>query len=209
MLALQPCWQSQVGGSRVLIIRRTFAIGSLPSTKNALNATLPASKGPPQPHGTNGSPSTANGPLAGKSITLKDNIATATHRTTAASSILQTYTSPFPSTVASLLSSAGAHLIGKTNMDEFGMGSHSQSSSHGAVHSPFRRHGKPLSPGGSSGGAAVSVATGESWAALGTDTGGSVRLPAAFMGCVGFKPSYGLVSRWGSCSMLILSILWG
>lgn len=77
------------------------------------------------------------------------------------------------------------------------MGSHSQSSYPAPVQSPFSRNGEPLSPGGSSGGSAVAVANGEAWAALGTDTGGSVRLPAAYCGVVGFKPSYGLLSRWG------------
>lgn len=77
------------------------------------------------------------------------------------------------------------------------MGSHSQTSFSGPVLSPFSRNGEALSPGGSSGGSAVAVATGEAWAALGTDTGGSVRLPAAYCGVVGFKPSYGLLSRWG------------
>ena len=77
------------------------------------------------------------------------------------------------------------------------MGSHSQSTATGPVLSQFSRNGEPLSPGGSSGGSAVAVATGEAWAALGTDTGGSVRLPAAYCGVVGFKPSYGLLSRWG------------
>ena len=77
------------------------------------------------------------------------------------------------------------------------MGSHSQNSYYGAVLSPYSRNGIPLSPGGSSGGSAVVVALGDSWAALGTDTGGSVRLPAAYTGIVGFKPSYGLLSRWG------------
>lgn len=77
------------------------------------------------------------------------------------------------------------------------MGSHSQTSHPHPVQSPFSRGGQPLSPGGSSGGSAVAVATGEAWAALGTDTGGSVRLPAAYCGVVGFKPSYGLLSRWG------------
>jgi aspartyl-tRNA(Asn)/glutamyl-tRNA(Gln) amidotransferase subunit A len=77
------------------------------------------------------------------------------------------------------------------------MGSHSQSSYPDPVQSPFSRNGEPLSPGGSSGGSAVAVANGEAWAALGTDTGGSVRLPAAYCGVVGFKPSYGLLSRWG------------
>jgi aspartyl-tRNA(Asn)/glutamyl-tRNA(Gln) amidotransferase subunit A len=94
-----------------------------------------------------------------------------------------------------LLRGKDAFIIGKTNLDEFGMGSHSTYSFFGSVHNdlPFNR----LSVGGSSGGSAVAVATGQCHAALGTDTGGSVRLPAAYTGIVGFKPSYGLVSRWG------------
>lgn len=117
--------------------------------------------------------------------------------TTAASKTLAGYTSPFDATVVKLLRQHGAVINAKTNLDEFGMGSHSQNSYFGATQSPFGRNGHPLSAGGSSGGSAVAVAVGMSWAALGTDTGGSVRLPAAYCGVVGFKPSYGLLSRWG------------
>ena len=92
------------------------------------------------------------------------------------------------------IKSAGAVIAGTTNLDEFGMGSDSVNSSYGAVKNS---HGDDLSAGGSSGGSAVAVATGQCHAALGTDTGGSVRLPAAYNGVVGFKPSYGLISRWG------------
>jgi aspartyl-tRNA(Asn)/glutamyl-tRNA(Gln) amidotransferase subunit A len=95
------------------------------------------------------------------------------------------------------LRNAGADITTKTSLDEFGMGSHTRNANSGPLSSPFRRSGEPLSPGGSSGGSAVAVATGEAWAALGTDTGGSVRLPAAYCGVVGFKPSYGMLSRWG------------
>ena len=95
------------------------------------------------------------------------------------------------------LRSAGAIIGGKTNLDEFGMGSHSTNSAFGPVKNAIGARGKPLSPGGSSGGSAVAVSTGQCWAALGTDTGGSVRLPAAYNCVVGFKPSYGLVSRYG------------
>lgn len=91
----------------------------------------------------------------------------------------------------------GATLQQGQNMDEFGMGSHSQFSAQGPVKSTFRRGGVELSPGGSSGGSAVAVVKGDCWTALGTDTGGSVRLPACYMGLVGFKPSYGRISRWG------------
>merc|ERR1711974_220705 len=135
--------------------------------------------------------------LAGKSIAVKDNIVTAFRPTTAASKVLSGFTSPFDATVVKLLQDAGASVQSKVGLDEFGMGSHSQTSYPQPVQSPFSRGGQTLSPGGSSGGSAVAVATGEAWAALGTDTGGSVRLPAAYCGVVGFKPSYGLLSRWG------------
>ncbi|KAI7553821.1 A subunit of putative glutamyl-tRNA amidotransferase [Hortaea werneckii] len=139
----------------------------------------------------------APGPLAGKPIAIKDNIVTRDLPTTAASKALSGFTSPFDATVVRLLREHGALVSSKTNLDEFGMGSHSQHSHFGPVTSPFSRDGQPLSAGGSSGGSAVAVATGQAWAALGTDTGGSVRLPAAYTGVVGFKPSYGLLSRWG------------
>ena len=128
---------------------------------------------------------------------MKDNIATKTLSTTAASRILSGYNSPFDATVARLLEENGATISCKTNLDEFGMGSHSQNAYPEPVLSLYQRSGHALSPGGSSGGSVIAVATGESWAALGTDTGGSVRLPAAYTGIVGFKPSYGLLSRWG------------
>lgn len=136
-------------------------------------------------------------PLHGKAIAIKDNIATSALYTTAASKILGSYTSPYNATVISTLISNGAILAGKTNLDEFGMGSHSRSSFTSPVLNHLTRNGDTLSPGGSSGGSAVAVATGQCWAALGTDTGGSVRLPAAYTGTVGFKPSYGRISRWG------------
>jgi aspartyl-tRNA(Asn)/glutamyl-tRNA(Gln) amidotransferase subunit A len=122
---------------------------------------------------------------------------TASLPTTAASKVLSGFTSPFDATVVKLLQDAGASVQSKAGLDEFGMGSHSQTGYPQPVQSPFSRGGLPLSPGGSSGGSAVAVATGEAWTALGTDTGGSVRLPAAYCGVVGFKPSYGLLSRWG------------
>ncbi|PNS20764.1 Glutamyl-tRNA(Gln) amidotransferase subunit A, mitochondrial [Sphaceloma murrayae] len=142
------------------------------------------------------------GPLVGKLISLKDNIASPSsvrEPTSCASFALDGYVSPYPSTVSKLLEEAGALVAGKTNMDEFGMGSHSQSSRCGVVINHLSRGAgaDALSAGGSSGGSAVAVATGQCWAALGTDTGGSVRLPAAWTGTVGFKPSYGRVSRWG------------
>ncbi|KAF2167674.1 hypothetical protein M409DRAFT_65809 [Zasmidium cellare ATCC 36951] len=139
-------------------------------------------------------------PLQGKFVALKANIATKTNvvPTTAASKTLANYHSPFHATVSSLLLQHGASLLPNANMDEFGMGSHSQFSPLlGPLTSAFSRNGKPLSPGGSSGGSALWVANELCWAAIGTDTGGSVRLPGAYCGVVGFKPSYGRISRWG------------
>ncbi|RDW83991.1 glutamyl-tRNA(Gln) amidotransferase subunit HER2 [Aspergillus mulundensis] len=130
--------------------------------------------------------------LDGRLIAFKDNICTRDFPTTCASRTLETFTSPFDATVVQQVEDAGAIVAGKTNLDEFGMGSHSVNSHFGHVRN--RRH---LSAGGSSGGSAVAVATEQCYASLGTDTGGSIRLPAAYTGTVGFKPSYGLLSRWG------------
>ena len=121
---------------------------------------------------------------------MKDNIATLSQTTTCASAILSSYTSPFEATVVRQLRDVGADVVGKTNMDEFGMGSHSVSSHFGPV-------GAARSLGGSSGGSAAAVLLDHADVALGTDTGGSVRLPAAYAGVAGYKPSYGLLSRFG------------
>ncbi|KAJ6001665.1 hypothetical protein N7499_002474 [Penicillium canescens] len=134
----------------------------------------------------------------GRLISIKDNICTRSMPTTCASGILDKFTSPFNATVVDELETAGAIIAGKTNLDEFGMGSNSINSYFGAVKNPRRgRSGEDLSAGGSSGGSAASVAGDQCYASLGTDTGGSVRLPAAYTGTVGFKPSYGMISRWG------------
>ncbi|KAL4801755.1 amidase signature domain-containing protein [Aspergillus unguis] len=136
--------------------------------------------------------------LDGRFIAIKDNICTRDLPTTCASKILDTFTSPFNATVVQRLEDAGAIIAGKTNLDEFGMGSHSIHSRFGPVKNKRRVHDSDhLSAGGSSGGSAVAVATDQCYSALGTDTGGSIRLPAAYTGTVGFKPSYGLLSRWG------------
>lgn len=135
--------------------------------------------------------------VQGRVIAVKDNICTADLKTTASSGILKDFTSPYDATVVKLLQDAGAVVCGKTNMDEFGMGSHSTHSHAGAVRMQRHAAEEDKSAGGSSGGSALAVATAQCWAALGTDTGGSVRLPAAYTGVVGFKPSYGLLSRWG------------
>lgn len=131
-------------------------------------------------------------------LAIKDNIATASLPTTCASPFLAAYTSPFEATVVVQLRRLGGLPVGKTNMDEFGMGSHSTNSASGPVVSPLSPSSAlPLSAGGSSGGSAAAVACGDADVALGTDTGGSVRLPAAYCGVAGFKPSYGMVSRFG------------
>lgn len=137
--------------------------------------------------------------LRERPIAIKDNICTKDFRTTCASNVLGDFKSPYNATVVELLQKAGAAIIGKTNMDEFGMGSHNIQSRFGAVknYAGSATNGEALSAGGSSGGSAMAVKEGRAWAALGTDTGGSVRLPAAYTGLVGFKPSSGLLSRYG------------
>lgn len=139
------------------------------------------------------------GALEGVPLAVKDLFCTAGVRTTAASHILDGFTPPYESTVTANLWEAGAVLVGKTNLDEFAMGSSNMTSYFGPVENPWRRRGdmRPLVPGGSSGGSAAAVAARLCLGATGTDTGGSIRQPAAFCGIVGLKPTYGRCSRWG------------
>jgi aspartyl-tRNA(Asn)/glutamyl-tRNA(Gln) amidotransferase subunit A len=139
------------------------------------------------------------GPLAGVPLGLKDMFATKGVRTTACSHMLDNFVPTYESTVSANLWRDGAVMLGKLNHDEFAMGSSNETSWFGPVISPWRRRGSqtPLVPGGSSGGSAAAVAAGLCLGAVGTDTGGSIRQPAAFTGIVGIKPTYGRCSRFG------------
>ena len=167
------------------VLKAVQAARARDSGPDALNAFLSVNEG---------TSDARDGVLAGVPIAVKDNLCTESLSTSCGSRILESYVSPFEATVVRRVRAAGGVVLGKTNMDEFAMGSSTENSAFGATRNP---HDPARVPGGSSGGSAAAVGAGIVRCALGSDTGGSVRQPASFCGVVGIKPTYGRVSRYG------------
>jgi aspartyl-tRNA(Asn)/glutamyl-tRNA(Gln) amidotransferase subunit A len=173
------------------------AFDRLEATEPSLNAfrTVTRDRALARAAALDGDPDRWRGqPLVGVPVALKDNLSTKGVRTTASSRVLESYVPPYDATAVVKLEAAGAIVIGKTNCDEFAMGSSNENSAFGPVRNPWALD---RTPGGSSGGSAAAVAAGITPLALGSDTGGSIRQPAAMCGVVGLKPTYGRVSRYG------------
>ncbi|HQT84039.1 MAG: aspartyl/glutamyl-tRNA amidotransferase subunit A [Acidiphilium sp. 37-64-53] len=176
-------------------------ISAVEALNPRLNAfiTITADQAREQARAADAARAAGNAPaLSGIPIAMKDLFCTEGVRTTAGSKILEPFIPPYESTVSARLKAAGAVMLGKANLDEFAMGSSNITSAYGAVENPWQRDdGAKLVPGGSSGGSAAAVAARMAMGATGTDTGGSIRQPAAFTGIAGIKPTYGRCSRFG------------